>query len=154
LRTPKHFVAPTIASKPNGLSLRINNLLTKAGIPIEKATVIQALQTGKLYVYHWPPSYGKFTHRDVCQWAGVDPATLTKTWPDDDVGIFPDIGLSYRAWRALKRADIPTTKQDVIKALHNGDLSPYKRPAGYGKVTHAEICCWAGVNPKTRPRNK
>src|ERR1035441_1367207 len=114
----------------NSLPRRIISLLTKAGIPIEKEAVIHALKTGKLYVYHWPANYGKYTHRDVCQWAGVDPATLPQTWPDDSVGIFPDIGLSYRAWRMLKRAGIPTTKRAVLKALHNRELSPYKRPGG------------------------
>ena len=139
---------------PNCLPKRINSLLTKAGIPIEKKAIIHALLTGKLYVYHWPANYGKFTHRDVCQWAGIDPATLPKTWPNDGVGIFPDIGLSYRAWRMLKRAGIPATKEAVIKALKSGDLSPYKRPGGYGKVTHAEMCRWVGIDLKTLPRIK
>jgi hypothetical protein len=134
----------------NGLPKRINSLLTKAGIPIEKPAIIQALQTGKLYVYHWPPNYGRHTHRDVCKWAGVDPATLPKAWPDDGVGTFPDIGLSYRTWKMLKRAGIPAAKAAVVNALHNGDLSPYKRPGGYGKVTHAEICRWVGIDPKAR----
>jgi len=138
----------------NGLPKRINSLLTKAGIPIEKKAIVHALQTGKLYVYHWPPNYGRYTHRDVCQWAGVDPATLPKTWPDDGVGIFPDIGLSYRAWRMLKRTGIPATKEAVIKALYKGDLSPYKRPGGYGKVTHDEICRWVGIDPKILRRIK
>jgi hypothetical protein len=132
---------------PNELPKRIKSLLTKAGIPIEKMAIIRALKTGKLYVYHWPANYGKYTHRDVCQWAGVDPMTLPMTWPDDDAGAFPDIGLSYRAWRMLKRAGIPATKEAITNALKTGDLLPGKRPGGYGKITHAEICRWVGVDP-------
>jgi len=134
------------------LPKRIINLLTKAGIPIEKEAIVDALRTGKLYPFHWPANYGKYAHKDVCQWAGVDPDSLHKTWSDDDIAILPDIGLSHRAWRTLERAGISATKQVVIKALHAGDLSPYKRPGGYGKVTHAEICRWVGVDPKSLRR--
>jgi len=139
------------------LPKRVISLLTKAGMPIEKEAIVQALRTGKLYPFLWPANYGKFAHRDVCQWAGVDPDSLPKTpknWPDDYTATFPDIGLSYRAWRTLEKAGIPATKQVVIKALHAGDLSPYKRPGGYGKVTHAEICRWVGVDPKALRRMK
>ena len=143
-------------SKPadSGLPKRIISLLTKAGIPVGKEAVIHALKTGKLYVYHWPANYGKYTHRDVCEWAGVDPAILPQTWPDDDSAIFPDIGLSYRAWRLLKRAGIPTTKLDVLKSLYHGDLLPRKRPGGYGRFTHAELCRWVGIDPRALRGNR
>jgi hypothetical protein len=36
----------------------------------------------------------------------------------------------------------------VIKALNSGELFPRKRPCGYGKTTHAEICRWAGIDSK------
>jgi len=97
----------------NGLSKRTNNLLFKAGIAIEKSAIVQALKAGKLQVYRWPPNYGKYTHREVCQWAEVDPISLPQNWPDSESEIFPDIGLSFRAWRTLKRAGIPVTKAAV-----------------------------------------
>jgi hypothetical protein len=135
----------------NGLSKRTNNLLFKADIAIEKSAIVQALKAGKLQVYRWPPNYGKYTHKEVCQWAEVDPTSLPQTWPDPDKEIFPDIGLSFRAWRTLKRAGIPVTKAAVRQALEAGQLWPYKRPGNYGKVTHQEVCLWAGINPKLRP---
>ena len=138
----------------NGLSKKVNNLLTKAGIPIEKQAITNALKTGKLFVYHWPPNYGKYAHRDVCRWTGIDPATLPQNSADNDTTILPDIGLSYRAWRTLKRAGIPTTKAAVTKALQSGDLEACKRHGGYGKVTHAEVCRWVGIDPKTQKRTK
>ena len=42
---------------------------------------------------------------------------------------------------------IPATKAAVLKSLKNGDLTPTKRPLGYGKMTHAELCRWVGVTP-------
>ena len=138
----------------NGLSKRTNNLLAKAGITIEKRAIMRSLQSGKLRVYDWPPNYGKYTHREVCQWVGVDPATLTRNWPNPAQEIFPDIGLSYRAWRTLKRAGITLTKAAVRHALKTGLLFPYKRPGNYGVVTHTEVCQWAGVSPKARPKTK
>lgn len=121
----------------------------KAGIPVEKRAIIHALKSGKLHVYHWPPNYGPYAHRDVCRWAGIDPATLPQTWPDHEPTVYPDIGLSYRAWRTLNRAGLPITKKAVIKALKSGRLSPTKGPSGYGPITHAEICRWAGVDMKS-----
>ena len=134
---------------PNGLSKTINRLPTKAGFSMEKQAIIHALQTGKLYPHCWPPCYGKYAHRDVCRWAGVDPATLPQDWPDRDRSPYPDDGLSYRAHNILRYAGIPATKESVLEALNTGALLPYKRPCGYGKVTHAELCRWTGVDPTT-----
>jgi hypothetical protein len=61
---------------PNGLSLRANNCLAKAGIPIDKDTILRLLQTGKLAAFIWPPAYGKKTHAELCHWAGLDPSSL------------------------------------------------------------------------------
>ncbi len=60
---------------------------------------------------------------------------------------YPANGLSARANNCLSRAHIPATKPAVILALTSGMLSPEKGPGGYGKVTHAELCRWAGVVP-------
>jgi hypothetical protein len=61
---------------PNGLTRRTANCLTKAGIPIEKEAIIKALKNGTLYPYRNLRNYGKYTHREVCRWAGVDASTL------------------------------------------------------------------------------
>ncbi len=134
---------------PNGLSGRTNRCLVNAGIPIKKKAVIRALKTGRLYPYCWPPNYGKKTHREVCHWAGVDPGTLPQMWPDNDTTPYPGIGISYRAWRCLRRSGIPASKKSVRHALRTGLLSPGRRPSNYGPQTHAELCRWAGVNPAT-----
>jgi hypothetical protein len=63
---------------PNGLTRRTANCLTKAGIPIEKATIIKALQDGTLYPHLNPRNYGKYTHWEVCRWARIDKSTLSK----------------------------------------------------------------------------
>jgi hypothetical protein len=61
---------------PNGLTRKTANCLTKAGIPIEKKAIIEALKNGTLYPYRNPRNYGKYTHREVCRWVGVDASTL------------------------------------------------------------------------------
>ena len=134
---------------PNGLSGRTNRCLVNAGIPIKKEVIIRALKTGKLYPYCWPPNYGKKTHREVCHWAGVDPRTLPQVWPDHDTSPYPDIGISYRAWRCLRRSGIPANKKSVRHALRTGLLSPGRRPSNFGPQTHAELCRWTGVDPAT-----
>ncbi len=131
---------------PNGLSIRTNRCLVNAGIPIKKEVIIRALTTGKLYPYCWPPNYGKKTHREVCHWACVDPGTLPHVWPDQDTHLYPDIGISYRAWR---RSGIPADKKSVRRALRTGLLSPGRRPSNYGPQTHAELCRWIGIDPAT-----
>jgi hypothetical protein len=131
----------------NGLSRRTNRCLATAGIAIEKEAIINALKTGKFYPSCWPPTYGKITHREVCRWAGIDPESVPFTW----AGKWPpyiENGLSYRANNCLREAGISPQKDAVIKALNNGDLLPCKHPAGYGKTAHAEICRWAGIDPK------
>ena len=60
---------------------------------------------------------------------------------------FPPNGLSYRVNHILKYAGIPATKEAVLKSLKDGSLTPTKRPIGYGKMTHAELCRWVGVTP-------
>jgi hypothetical protein len=130
---------------PNGLSNRLNRLLTLSGFTVEKNAIAIALRTGKLYPGFLPRNYGIFAHRDVCRWAGVDPASLP--YPSHGYERFPDNGLSYRTNNFLKFAGIPATKAAVLKSLKNGDLTPTKRPLGYGKMTHAELCRWVGVTP-------
>ncbi len=60
----------------NGLSVRANRCLERAGIPAEKEAVSQALKTGTLWPFLRPRNYGKKTHEEVCRWAGVDETTL------------------------------------------------------------------------------
>ncbi len=130
---------------PNGLSNRLNHLLAKAGFTVEKQAIATALRAGKLYPHCYPPTYGVYAHRDLCAWAGVDPASLT--YPSHDYELFYDNGLSYRTNNILKYAGIPATKAAVLESLKNGSLTPTKRPIGYGKMTHAELCRWVGVTP-------
>jgi hypothetical protein len=61
---------------PSGLTRRTTNCLTKAGFPIEKKAILEALKNGTLYPHLNPRHYGKYTHREVCRWAGVDASTL------------------------------------------------------------------------------
>ena len=129
----------------NGLSNRLNRLLTLSGFIVEKNAIAIALRTGKLYPGFLPRNYGIYAHRDVCRWAGVNPASLP--YPSHHYERFPDNGLSYRTNNFLKFAGIPATKTAVLKSLKNGDLTPTKRPLGYGKMTHAELCQWVGVTP-------
>ena len=130
---------------PNGLSNRLNHLLAKAGFTVEKQAIAIALRAGKFYPQCYPPTYGLYAHRELCEWAGVDPATVPR--PSSYFEIYRDNGLSYRTNHILKYARIPATKAAVLKSLKNGDLTPTKRPLGYGKVTHAELCRWVGVTP-------
>jgi hypothetical protein len=66
----------------HGLSRRAANRLAKAGVPIEKEAVIKALKNGTLRVHQFPPQYGKYLHREVCRWAGIDERTLPPFIPD------------------------------------------------------------------------
>jgi len=136
---------------PNGLSKRTNRCLSNAGVPIDKQAIIRALKTGRLYPFRWPPNYGKYTHTEVCRWADVDETTISPLTCEVDVTPFPDIGISYRAWRCLRRSGIPTNKKAVRHALRTGALSPGKRPSNYGRQTHAELCRWTGFGPATLP---
>ncbi len=139
---------------PCELSKRTNRCLTNAGISINKKMVRHALRAGKLHPYCWPPNYGKKTHHEVCHWAGVDPGTLPQVWPDQDTHPYPDIGISYRAWRCLRRSDISADKKSVRHALRTGRLSPGRQPSNYSLQTHAELCSWAGVNPTALPAKR
>lgn len=152
-RTRHHELLTHMKSKllPNCLSRRTNRCLASAGIPIDQKFVIRALKTGKLYPFHWPPNYGKKTHEEVCRWAGVDPRTLIHFLPDQDTIPYPNIGISYRAWRCLRRSGIPITKTAVRHALRTGLISPGKRPSNYGPQTHTELCNWTGTDPATLP---
>ena len=134
-----------IQSPPNGLSNRLNRLLKLSGFTIEKNAIASALRADKLYPGFLPRNYGRYAHRDLCRWAGVDPASLT--YPSHHYERFPDNGLSYRTNNFLKSAGIRATKAAVLKSLKNGELTPTKRPLGYGKMTHAELCRWIGVTP-------
>lgn len=142
-----HAARKKIQFPPNGLSHRSNRLLTIAGFTVEKEAIAHALRTGKLYSSNQPPNYGRYTHREVCRWAGVDPVTLT--WHSQESKPYPANGLSHRANNLLKYAGIPATKKAVHQALKQGDLLPTKRPVGYGKITHAELSRWAGVDKST-----
>ena len=135
---------PTTPS--NGLSVRANRCLAKAGIPQEKEVIVCLVRKGTVRPNFWPPGYGSKTHAEVCRWLGVDTETLSPADPEGSVSPYPDIGLSYRAWRCLCRAGIPATKEAVLRALTTGALCPGKCPGSYGKITHAEICRWAGVH--------
>jgi hypothetical protein len=130
---------------PNGLSNRLNHLLTKAGFTVEKQAIASALRAGKFYPHCYPPTYGIYAHRDLCEWAGVDPSTVRKKGHYYEN--YPDNGLSYRTNNILKYAGIPATKAAILESLKNGNLTPTKRPIGYGKTTHAELCRWVGVTP-------
>jgi hypothetical protein len=59
---------------PNGLTKRTAGCIERAGVKVNKKAVIKALKDGKLYPECIPRHYGPKTHREVCQWAGVDPA--------------------------------------------------------------------------------
>jgi len=78
------FVSPTIPKSTmplaieNGLSYRANHLLFRAGIPTDRPTVLQALQTGALQPGKCPVNYGKQTHAEICRWAGVDEHELPR----------------------------------------------------------------------------
>ena len=138
---------------PNGLSNRINHLLTKAGFTVEKQAIASALRAGKLYPHCYPPTYGIYAHRELCEWAGVDPATVPMKGSYFET--YHANGLSYRVNHILKYAGIPVTKAAGLESLKNGSLTPTKRPIGYGKMTHAELCRWVGVIPHLfRSRNK
>jgi hypothetical protein len=132
----------------NGLSKRTNRCLALADISITKPTIIRAFKSGKLYPFRWPPNYGKFNHFEVCDWAGIDWQTLRPEPPREVDGvIFPNIGISHRAWRCLLRSGIPTTKAAARHALRTGMLVPGKHPSNYGPRTHAELCRWTGIHP-------
>jgi hypothetical protein len=123
-------------------------LLKYAGISATKKAVHQALKQGDLLPTKRPVGYGKITHAELRRWAGVDPATLK--WHSQESKPYPANGLSYRANNLLKYAGISATKKAVHQALKQGDLLPTKRPVGYGKITHAELRRWAGVEPRTK----
>jgi len=59
----------------NGLSYRANGLLRRVGIPVEKLTVRQAIETGDLVPGKHPYNYGKQTHAELCRWVGIEPST-------------------------------------------------------------------------------
>ena len=130
---------------PNGLSNRLNHLLGKAGFTVEKRAIASALRAGKLYPHCYPPTYGIYAHRELCEWAGIDPATVPMKGSYFET--YRANGLSYRVNHILKYAGIPATKAAVLESLKNGSLTPTKRPIGYGKMTHAELCRWVGVTP-------
>jgi hypothetical protein len=140
-----------LTAPSNELSNRTRRILSVPGFAIEKNAITRALQSGQLYPCCRPPNYGIYTHREVCHWAGVDPATLPNTWPDPHCTPYPDNGLSYRANNCLRFAGIAATREAVIQALKNGNLSPGKRPCNYGPVTHAELCQWADFTPPRPP---
>jgi hypothetical protein len=136
-------------SPSDGLSPRTKRCLAAAGIPLEKQAVLDALRTGALSTR--TTLYGKYTHRDVCRWLGLDESFRSPIIPEDTRPPFIENGLSYRANGLLHRAGIPAEKPAVRHALQTGALVPEKRPYNYGKQTHAELCRWAAVDPSALP---
>lgn len=137
----------TTQSPAEGLSRRTQRCLTAAGIPLDKQAVLHALRTGALT---WgTPCYGRKTHLDVCAWLGISQYLPIPTHDEGDRLPFPKNGLSYRANGVLRRAGIPAEKPAIRHALETGALVPGKRPYNYGKQTHAELCRWAGIAPKS-----
>jgi hypothetical protein len=61
---------------PNGLTKRTADCLTRAGVPLNKKAVLKALKDGTLYPHCVPRHYGIDTHKEVCDWAGIDPSSL------------------------------------------------------------------------------
>lgn len=49
-----------IQSPPNGLSNRLNRLLTLSGFTVEKNAIANALRAGRLYPGFLPRNYGRF----------------------------------------------------------------------------------------------
>jgi hypothetical protein len=137
----------------NGLSARANRCLATAGIPAEKEAVLHALHTGALYPFFRPTLYGSKTHREVCRWAGLHESFVSPIIPEDTRPPVISNGLSARANHCLFRAGIPAEKPAVLHALQTGALRPGKSPVNYGKQTHAEICCWVGMDPLARPES-
>jgi hypothetical protein len=139
------------STHPNtdALPTRVKRCLSAAGIPIEKQAVLHALRTG---VLSWRTTlYGKYTHRDLCRWLGIDESLPLPPIPLDPSPPFPKNGLSYRANGLLRRAGIPADKSAIRQALETRALEPGKRPYNYGKQTHAELCRWVGVDPTALP---
>ncbi|MGD0259471.1 MAG: hypothetical protein ABSD29_06555 [Verrucomicrobiota bacterium] len=136
-------------SPSHGLPPRAQRCLAAAGIPIEKQAVLHALRTGALSGR--TTLYGKYTHRDVCRWLGIDEFFPSTIIPEDKRPPFVENGLSYRANGLLRRAGIPAKKPAVRHALQTGALVPGKRPYNYGKQTHAELCRWVGVDASALP---
>jgi hypothetical protein len=132
---------------PNGLSVRANRCLSLAGVPPQKHAVLQALQTGAMFPYFRPTLYGKKTHQELCRWVGLDESFLAPCIPPSTRPPAVSNGLSARANHTLFRAGIPADKAAVRQALESGALIPGKRPANYGRQTHAELCRWAGLSP-------
>ncbi len=64
----------------SGLSRRTTNVLAKAGLPIAKRAISEALQTQKLCVELCSSTYGTYTHRQVCRW-GVIPGIELRCFP-------------------------------------------------------------------------
>jgi hypothetical protein len=140
----------TTQSPGEALPTRARNCLTAAGIPLDRQAVLHALRTGAL---SWrTPCYGRYTHRDVCLWLGVDPLFAMPDDPAAERVSSPDNGLSDRANAILRRAGIPAEQLPVKQALETGALFPGKRPYTYGKQTHAELCRWVGLDVATLRR--
>ena len=117
-----------------------------------KKIIIRALKTGKLYPFRWPPNYGKYTHVEVCRWAGIDDKILSPPPHEVEVTPFPDIGISYRAWRVPPPFRHSHHQKGCPPRPPNWAAFAGPTPGNYGKVTHVEVCRWAGVvNPRTRP---
>ena len=130
---------------PNGLSNRLNHLLTKPALPSRsRPSPSRCAQANFTPISIRPPTASL---RTVIFASGLAliPATVLRKGSYYET--YRANGLSYRVNHILKYAGIPATKEAVLKSLKNGSLTPTKRPIGYGKMTHAELCRWVGVTP-------
>jgi hypothetical protein len=59
--------------------------------------------------------------------------------------------LSNRTTRCLVNAGVAVNKRAIVHALRSGQLFPYYWPPNYGRLTHVEVCRWAGIDPKALP---
>ena len=60
----------------NGLSFRANHCLARAGLPVDKQAVRQAIESGAFVPGQRPFNYGPATHAELCRWTGLDRAAL------------------------------------------------------------------------------
>ncbi len=90
------------------------------------------------------PKLSRRTWETIYEWAGRPPMPPQPKL----IRGYPANGLSSRANDCLSRACIAATKSSVVLALKSGVLSPENGPRGYGKLTHAELCRWSGLDPE------
>ena len=60
-------------------------------------------------------------------------------------------GLSKRTNHCLAAVGIVIEKEAIVPALKTGIFYPSCWPPTYGKITHREVCRWAGIDPESVP---